>query len=91
MATQALWCETGDHAFSEKDKGKRSYSEQIQIGEDENGEAKYRTEHFTVCGPCSAAHKPFQKRDDNPPAAPAIVAGEPIPADYPRPWREDIK
>lgn len=64
VPTQALWCESGDHSFSEKDKKKRVYSEEIQTGEDDYGNPKYKQEYFTVCGPCSASHSPFQNRAD---------------------------
>jgi hypothetical protein len=65
VPTQALWCESGDHSFSEKDKKKRVYSEEIQTGEDDYGNPKYKQEYFTVCGPCSASHSPFQTRTNS--------------------------
>lgn len=64
--TQALWCEAGNHPFSEKDEKKRTYSEQIEYGKDDYGEPRFRTEHFTICGECASIRAPFQQTKDAP-------------------------
>ena len=58
--TRALWCEQGEHSFSEKDPGLQVMTIQ---GRDEEG--KPVSESRTLCGPCAAKMKVSLRSDRN--------------------------
>jgi len=45
--SQALWCDHGEHAFSERDPGRKRVQETTLV----DGEERYQT--ADVCGPCN--------------------------------------
>lgn len=58
--SQAIWCDTGKHAFSEKDPDRQHFAQTRQVrvkagnsfGEPIWQDRKEVTEELDVCGPC---------------------------------------
>ena len=73
--TQALWCDVGEHPFSSKDPDKHSFGETRNVSRltgNSYGQPVYQdqveeTDRITICGPCYAKQRPFQKLSEIPP------------------------
>lgn len=65
--SQALWCDSGGHAFSERDPGRQRIA--ITVLDEETGEERMESRDF--CGECAAKAGLLAKRRTRPAAIPA--------------------
>lgn len=70
--SKALWCDVGNHAFSEKDPDKEHYTKTAKkklmtgnsYGSPVYQEQEQATEEIDICGPCVAKQGLFQDQTD---------------------------
>lgn len=62
--TRALWCEQGEHSFSEKDPGM-----QVMTIQGKDDEGKPVSESRTLCGPCAVKARTNLGKPRNAPSA----------------------
>lgn len=76
LMSQAIWCDVGDHAFSGKDKRKRSLTV-TQWDEEKQADVE---ELVMACGPCSSANPLIQRATPDAPVPAAAAIGAPSTA-----------
>lgn len=70
--SSALWCDSGGHAFSERDPGRQRIS--ITVLDEESGEEKMEARDF--CGECAEAAGLLNKRRTRPVQIPHAIEGQ---------------
>lgn len=61
--SEALWCDSGNHAFSAMDPDRQRFSQSKMVKDDEYGGRKEVTTVLDICGPCYAQHNLFPSGD----------------------------
>lgn len=70
----ALWCDSGEHAFSSKDPDKQHFTKQRAVkvptgnsyGTTTYSDQREIVEEFDICGPCASSIGLFQGDTDKP-------------------------
>lgn len=73
--SQALWCDQGGHAFSERDPGRQRIS--ITVLDEESGEERAEARDF--CGACAEASGLLSKRKTRPATVTTALPAGPHP------------